>query len=765
MKPKHSGLTLSTALLPLFHVALYLDVILSRKLFIVLFTLILQTQLTAQQQSQNTSGWFPFTPANTAGQGIIGMQNWLDAPAGKHGFVQNKEDKLVFENGKLVKFWGVNICSRLPYVEAEKADSFVHFVAKYGVNAVRFHKFSWYAYHNNKSTEFDPEKFERFDYFQSRLRGQGIYYGWSHIYGHRVMPGDSSRLLAYSEIKNLKYPWSHLNGSTSSLVNFAPDLQQLSIDLTVNMLNHVNPHTGLRYADDPALAFIEFQNEDNIFWGAIGRSLEQAPTYRALLCSQFSQWLKKKYGGQMDLEKAWGVESIPEGESLELKNIFPDPDHGLFSREYETALEENRPMAIHILDKMRFLYEKQVEFYKKFEKAIRETGYRGVLVGSCWQAGSGVSHLYNLHADYEAGMIDRHNYFGGGTGGHRMAEGIVNNTPLVSMPGLGLLSTGLQDVVDRPFSFSEWMSLVPNEWTAEAAPLIAVYGLGLQGWDASFSFAVDIPRFSKYLQSESHGVYNATSPLHIGLYPALARMVYRGDVAESPVIAARNVHIPSLAEGKLGFAELVKQGYDDKQFLGTVPPEMLAVGRFPVQFAERYIEPELPDISEYWDEEAKNITSVTGELKWSFGEKDFVSVDTKGTKGVIGFAQNEKVVLGDWVIETENPFTIIFITDLSENGDLANAGQILIAAVARARNSGMEYEYSGEETRLKSEGGKPLLLEPVKATISAKGLKNFEVIALDHDGLKTGRKVPVQKGGFTIDGVKYKTLYYMVIKK
>jgi hypothetical protein len=734
-------------------------------LTLILLVIISLPAATAQQVNSGNEGWYPFAPLNSTETGVIGMQPWLDAPAGKYGFVQMNNDKLVFETGKEVKFWGTNICSRLPYVSAEKADSFVNFVAKYGINAVRFHKFSWYAYTNNTSTEFNPELFERFDYFQSRLRDKGIYYGWSHIYGHRVMPGDSSRLLAYSEIKNLEYPWAHLNGSTSSLVNFAPDLQQLSIDLTVNMLNHINPHTGLRYADDPALAFIEFQNEDNIFWSAIGRSLEQAPTYRALLCRQFSQWLREKYGSQQELERVWGKGTIPEGESLEKENIFPDPNHGLFSWEYETALKENRPMAVHILDKMRFLYEKQVEFYKKFEKAVRETGYKGVLVGSCWQAGSGISHLYNLHADYEVGMIDRHNYFGGGAGGHRMTVGEVKNTPLLLKPGSGLLSSGLQDVVNRPFSFSEWMSLVPNEWTAEAASLIAVYGMGLQGWDASFSFATDIPRFSRYLQSEGHGVYNATSPLHMGLYPALARMIYRGDITESEVLATRNVHIPSLVEGKLGFSELVEQGYDDKQFSGTVTPEMLAVGRFPVQFTDSYHETGIPDVSDYWNEDAKIVTSVTGELKWHYGEKKYVTVDTKGTKAIIGFAQDEKVTLGEWEIESEIPFAVILVTDLSEKGDLATAEKILVTAVARARNTEMEYDYAGERVMLKNEGDKPLLLEPVKATIRLRNSSNFEVELLDHDGRSTGRKIPVTDALFEIDGARDKTLYYLIVRK
>lgn len=732
-------------------------------IFIVLITLSLNAF--AQQEWNNTGNWFPFTPENSHDEGIISMNDWLDAPAGKHGFVQIKDENLVFENGKSVKFWGTNICSRLPYVEAAEADKFAAFLAKYGVNAVRFHKFSSHGYAENTSTQIAPEKWKRFDYFQHKLKETGIYYGWSHIYGQRVLPADSSKLVAYSEIKNLEYPWAHLNGTTSSLVNFAPDLQELSIQLTVNMLNHVNPHTGLRYADDPALAFIEFQNEDNIFWAAIERSLEQAPTYRKMLNRQFSQWLKKKYGSQQKLENAWGKGNIPEGESLEKENIYPQPNHGLFSWEFETAMKENRPMATHVLDKMRFLYETQMDFYKRFEKAIRETGYKGVLVGSCWQAGSGISHFYNLRADYEVGMIDRHNYFGGGSGGHRLAEGAVKNQSMLQSPGSGLLSTGLQQVVNRPFSFSEWMSLVPNEWTAEADPIIAVYGMGLQGWDASFSFATDLPRFSRLLESERHGVYNATSPLHFGLYPVLARMIYRNDIAESTVIATRNVHIPSLEKGKLGFNEVVKQGYDDKNFTGTVTPEMLAIGRFPVDFTESFQKTVIPDVGKFWNKNEKVITSATGELKWNYDDNSYFTVNTDATKALVGFAQNRKVDLGNWQIETENPFAVIFITDLSENGDLSTAEKILVAAVARGRNTGMEYEYNDDKTVLTDTGEIPLLLEPVVAKISSENLDDYEIRVLDQDGIITNNKLELENGAFNIDGARDKTMYYLIIKK
>src|SRR5690606_20178021 len=104
-----------------------------------------------------------------------------------------------------------------------------------------------------------------------------------------------------------------------------------------NLLNRTNPYTGLKYADDPALSFVEFQNEDNIFWGAIERSLEQAPTYRKLLCKKFSAWLKEKYGNDRNLRNAWGL-ALPKEESIVSENIYPRPNHGVFTKAYNRSI-------------------------------------------------------------------------------------------------------------------------------------------------------------------------------------------------------------------------------------------------------------------------------------------------------------------------------------------------------------------------------------------------------------------------------------------
>src|SRR6185312_16565964 len=89
-----------------------------------------------------------------------------------------------------------------------------------------------------------------------------------------------------------------------------------------------------------------------------------------------------------------------------------------------------------LLDMAAFLHHCQDEYYGRFVKAIRAAGYKGPINGSPWQAPSGLPNYYNLKSDYEAGYIDRHNYFGG----H------VSDT-MLSSPGSGYLSSGLQQVI------------------------------------------------------------------------------------------------------------------------------------------------------------------------------------------------------------------------------------------------------------------------------------------------------------------------------
>ena len=94
---------------------------------------------------------------------ILGMEEWLDGPAGKHGFVQVKGKDFVFEDGTQAKFWGVNQCVRLVCPEPEDAVRWADKWAKHGVNLVRMHKFIGHGWrdsgiHDNDDTQKRSEE-------------------------------------------------------------------------------------------------------------------------------------------------------------------------------------------------------------------------------------------------------------------------------------------------------------------------------------------------------------------------------------------------------------------------------------------------------------------------------------------------------------------------------------------------------------------------------------------------------------------------------
>jgi len=739
-------------------------------LLIVSFLVLFFTNSSNAQEGE-TLNWFPFKPTTDQSKSIIKMNDWLEAPAGKHGSIKMNGDQLQFEDGTPIKFWGVNISANDVFTNHENAETWSNTLSNYGVNAVRFHKFSQPGMEENTSTKLSKEKYERLDYFSSKLKEKGIYYGWSPIYGHRPKSGDSIKLLAYEELA-LANMNSHLDNSTIGLVNFAEDLQDLHIELILNLINHKNPYTGLKYVDDPALIFVEIQNEDNIFFATTEIMLEECPTYKKLLTNGFHQWLRKKYNNQDNLIENWGKEAFIWGKgvkkinwNLDNLNITPVTNHGIYDYEFKKASSNKLPLPVFLSDMATFLYELQEKYYKRASKAIRNSGYKGQIISSNWQAGSGITHYLNLYSDYQTGIIDRHNYYGGGIG-HTLKQGVINNHAMVSKPGTGLLSTGMQQVANAPFSISEWLSLIPNEWTAEGAPIIAAYGMGLQGWDASFAFNSEFPFFTPTLEQPNKfwpGIYNVMSPTQLALYPALARMVYRNDVKEGDIISKRFVSLSDLKNGQLNFDEIIAQKGDVKEFSGTVPTEALGIGKVLVEFTDSTQKTNSPKLSNYWDTKNKIISSTTNQLHWDYADKGFFTINTPNTKGFVGFTSHKIIKLEDVTLQTETPFAVVLISSLNKNESIADAKRVLVTTMARANNSGMKYNTN--KTKLLAVGKVPILLEPVQLEISFTNKEILKVIALDHVGNRTQQIIKSCGTNVTINGAKEKTLYYEIVFK
>jgi len=715
------------------------------------------------QQTQHDK-WFAFSPKYTGRAGEIGMQDWLTTP--KH-VLQQRGDQ-VTDNSVPYKAWGTNVEFIHVAPDRKTAKKRTAFFAKYGINNVRLHKLSnsdWEGLGStNKASEYDPEKMRRFDYWLSLLEESGIRYGFSPIWDLRVYEGDKKSLVAYDEIVKAK-PQKPV---TTGLVWFAEDVQKLHIETLTNLLNHKNAYTQKRYADDPALTYIEIQNEENVFFYTFMSNVKKQPTYHKMLAKQFSEWLIKKYNDHSGLVTAWGASAIDtfknEGglpnEQLGLKNITPVTSPWFHDNQVTGSHRAKR-----LQDTAEFLFAKQQDYYVKATKAIRNTGFKGLIVSSNWQAGDKGAHFLNLLSDSDTGVVDRHNYQGGAKGnpGYTMKSGFtLLNSTMIDNPGSGLLSTGMQQVANKAFMLSEWLSVVPSEWAAAETSIIAAYGFGLQGWDISYHFSSNGAGFSEQL-NPSFSKFNNLTPVGVGLYPVLSRMVLRQDITEAKPVAIRRLSKQQAVTNNYDFTHTTEQQHDIKSFSGTPSHHALAAGKVLIEFTQERGLSTIDDWEEKYrvihNDGSSTITSSTQQLAWTYSDKEqqgFVEINSKGTQGIVGFSKNKPYVMDDLTIQPLSPYSVILATAKSPQGTLASDREVIVLAIARAHNTNMKIV--GE--LIANAGEAPVILEPVKATLRFK--REGTVHVLDHDGIRTGKTYPLIDGVFNLDTEKDKTIYYLI---
>src|SRR5262249_27192448 len=145
-----------------------------------------------------------------------------------------------------------------------------------------------------------------------------------------------------------------------------------------------------------------------------------------------------------------------------------------------------------------------------------------------------------------------------------------------------------------------------------------------------------------------------------------------------------------------------------------IPAEALAAGRVVVEFTDKSLASQLPDMKHY--REGSIIKSTTGQLAWDISDKGFFTVNTPGTKAVVGFTGGKEQTLGDVKVKIETPFASLFLTALDKKDDLTSCKKALISVLARQSNTG--FTYFTVDNRVLKNGGPPILLEPVKATVT-----------------------------------------------
>jgi hypothetical protein len=217
--------------------------------------------------------------------------------------------------GRDVRIWGVNLCFGANFPTHEDAPYVAQRLAAGGINSVRCHHLDtsrwprgiWNA---KDGRTIETQALDRLDYLMNELAQRGIFVNLNLHVGR-----------AHSQ--SLGLPQG--NTEFDKIIGiFTPALIDAQKQYAKDLLTHVNPYRGgVRYADDPAVAFVEITNEDSFFMWNAEEKLRTLPEYYAgILGSRFNSWLRQRYGSDDALRTAWAKGAHPLGNNLLQNSVF-----------------------------------------------------------------------------------------------------------------------------------------------------------------------------------------------------------------------------------------------------------------------------------------------------------------------------------------------------------------------------------------------------------------------------------------------------------
>ncbi len=436
----------------------------------------------------DTKGWWTFTPpTETENASRVDLGLLLgNRPIAPGDFVRT-EGEGIYIGETPVRFWGTNLSPPHTWPDYNEGRRMARRLAREGINLVRFHHMDRGWNPDNlflagvpHTQAFDSAKLDRMDHFIAELRQQGIYVSMDLLVTRRFREGDG-----VAEPEQLEF-------GAKIAAHFNPRIIELQKDYARRLLGHRNPYTGLRYADDPALAFVSIINESNLFLSGAISSYNRLPqSYLAELTELFQADRLAR-----GLEKAEG----------ELLNWFKDrhPDLG------------------------DFLHRTQDAYFSEMAAFLRdELGVRALLGGSNF-----IENMADLRSNATLDVVDVHSYWDHPTGGWSVTDGIRNERMSASLlrgdnPVLHIAHRRAQG---RPLAISEWQACWPNDFIIEFPLLMGIVGTQ-QGWNAPMWFGVAGEAFGDKMS----GVFSTDNKPHARVAGSVAALMFRrGDFQPLP---------------------------------------------------------------------------------------------------------------------------------------------------------------------------------------------------------------------------------------
>ena len=215
------------------------------------------------------------------------------------------DGRIVDADGRRVRLFGTNLTFGNCFPSEEESARLAVRLASMGMNIVRIHHHDkhyapagiWKK--GEKLNEFDPGQMRRLDRLLAELSRNGIYVDLNLHVSREHWKG----LVLDDGLADDKARDGVLPKYGKALDKIDRRFIDLQKKFAVDYLGHVNEFTGMRYADDPAIAIVEINNENTLH---DLRPEELPASYAGPIRKRWNEWLRKKYGDTAALRAAWG---------------------------------------------------------------------------------------------------------------------------------------------------------------------------------------------------------------------------------------------------------------------------------------------------------------------------------------------------------------------------------------------------------------------------------------------------------------------------
>ncbi len=475
---------------------------------LVSLLLFLTSHVLAEVVIRESPEWVPLQPGLeiVAGSaldftGIAGT----GVPAGKEGRVIARPDgQFAFEGSPRVarRFYGVNLCFGAQYLSHEDSDRIALRLSRLGYNALRLHHYETELVSGQaRSTELNPQKLDQLDYLVAALIKRGIYLTTDLFVSRRIAWREFGvDREGYVPMNTFKVCVPVHEGAFENWKAFARAL-----------LEHQNPYTGRRYAEEPALAWLAMINEGNL--GNFVKEMHTLPEWK----SAWNLWLKTQYAGQEALAGAWGAELKPE--EIAGKGTVALPE----------SIYASGPRVRDFVLFLGATEKRTVERMKDF--LHRELGCRALISNASSWTRFATDQAARTVYDY----VDDHFYVD-----HpkfleqewRLPSSCPNTSPIAD-GAPGGRSLAFTRLFDKPFTVTEYNYSGPGRFRGVGGILTGALG-AMQGWSGIWRFAYAHGREAMMRSGAMNYFDLAGDPLSQAAERASLCLFLRGDLRTAP---------------------------------------------------------------------------------------------------------------------------------------------------------------------------------------------------------------------------------------